>query len=159
MRINLSILQYHLPQLNNTQYTHPKDSDATDLYATIWSSAVLMKRALWDPCLLPSSTSDSSPVCRWAEPPSQVQLHMNYHHTSTPSTDQLFQDATAKTNSPTAPLDDDIWLEDPIPDRHLCIHEQSQLNYQCSYPLPIQLGPTTILSRRCNGTLLWADGP
>ena len=66
---------------------------------------------------------------------------MNYHHTSTPSTDQFFQDATVKENFPTVPLDDDIWLEDPIPDRHLCIHEQSQLNYQCTYPCPYRLDP------------------
>ena len=64
---------------------------------------------------------------------------MNYCHTATPSTYQLFQDATAKENFPTAPLDDDVWLEDPIPDRHLCIHEPSQPNYQCSYPHPYRL--------------------
>ena len=23
---------------------------------------------------------------------------------------------------PTAPLNDDIWMEEPVPDRHLCIH-------------------------------------
>ena len=37
---------------------------------------------------------------------------------------------------PATPLDDAIWLEDQVPDRHLCIHEQSQPNYQCSYPCP-----------------------
>ena len=26
---------------------------------------------------------------------------------------------------PTAPLDDDIWTEDQIPDRCLCIHERT----------------------------------
>ena len=65
---------------------------------------------------------------------------MNYH-TSTPSTDQFFQDATAEENVPTASLDEVIWLEDPIPDRHLSIHEPSQLNYQrfysCSYRLDL----------------------
>ena len=44
-----------------------------------------------DPCLWCSSTSDSSPVCRRAEPPPlPVQHHLNYH-TSTPNTDQSFQ--------------------------------------------------------------------
>ena len=44
-----------------------------------------------------------------------------------------------KENFPTGPLDDDIWLEDPVPDRHLCIHEQSQPHYQCSYSFPYSL--------------------
>ena len=62
---------------------------------------------------------------------------MDYHHTSALSTGDSFQDATAEEEDfPIAPLDDDIWLEDPIPDRHLCIHEQSQPHYQCSYPCP-----------------------
>ena len=39
-----------------------------------------------DPGLWHSSRSDSSPVHRRAEPP----LPVNYHHTSTPSTDQFF---------------------------------------------------------------------
>ena len=61
---------------------------------------------------------------------------MDYHHTSTPSTD----DAKAEEeNFPTAPLDDDIWLEDPVSDRDLYIHKQSQLHYQCSYPCPYSL--------------------
>ena len=39
---------------------------------------------------------------------------------------------------PTAPLDDDIWMEDPVPDRHLCIHEDSQHDL-CPYPFPYSL--------------------
>ena len=31
----------------------------------------------------------------------------------------------------TAPLDDDIWLEDQTPDRQLCIHDESQPNHLC----------------------------
>ena len=47
---------------------------------------------------------------------------------STLGADDSFQDTTAaEENFPTAPLDDDIWLKDSFPDRHLCIHEQSQL--------------------------------
>ena len=64
---------------------------------------------------------------------------MNYYHMSTPCTDQFFKDATAEENFPTAPLDDNMWLEDPILDRHLCIHEPSQPNYQRSYPCPYRL--------------------
>ena len=54
--------------------------------------------------------------------------------------DDSFQDATAEEKDfPTAPLDDNIWLEDPVPDRHLCIHKQSQPHYQCFYPCPYSL--------------------
>ena len=40
---------------------------------------------------------------------------------------------------PTAPIDDAIWWEDPVPDRQLCIHKQSQLHYQCCYPCQYRL--------------------
>ena len=76
-----------------------------------------------------------------ADIPSTLQHHMDYHFTSTSSADDSFQDATAEeeAKSPTAPLDDDIWLEDSVPDRHLHIHEQSHPYYQCSYPCPYSL--------------------
>ena len=65
---------------------------------------------------------------------------MDSHHTSTPSTDDPFQDTTAEEEDfSTAPIDDDTWLEDPVPDRHLCIHEQSQSHYQCSHPCSYSL--------------------
>ena len=66
---------------------------------------------------------------------------MVYHCLSTSNTTNPFLDVTADENEnfPTAPLDDDIWLEDPVPDRHLCIHKQSQSHYQCSYPCPHSL--------------------
>ena len=54
--------------------------------------------------------------------------------------DDSFQDATNEEEDfPTAPLDDDVWLEEPVPDRHFCIHEQSQLHDQCLYPCPYRL--------------------
>ena len=81
-----------------------------------------------------TNTADSSPLHGRAVSPSLVQHYMDYHHTSTPNTEDSFQDATAEEDFPTAPLDDDIWLEDPVPDGHLCIHEQSQQHYLCSYP-------------------------
>ena len=61
---------------------------------------------------------------------------MLYHHTY-----DSFQDATNEEEGdfPTAPLNDDIWLEEPVPVRHLCIHEQSQANFLCSYPCPYSL--------------------
>ena len=66
---------------------------------------------------------------------------MDTHHTSTACTDDSFQDATTKEedNFPMAPLDGNIWLEEPVPYRHLCIHEQSQPHYWCSYPCPYNL--------------------
>ena len=39
---------------------------------------------------------------------------------------------------PTAPLNDDVWIEEPVPDRHLCIHEDSQHDL-CPYPCPYSL--------------------
>ena len=32
---------------------------------------------------------------------------------------------------PTAQLIDDVWMEEPVPDRHICIHEQSQPHDLC----------------------------
>ena len=90
-----------------------------------------------DPCLWHCSTSDNSWLQGWAEPPSPFQHHLDYHYTSVLSTDDSFQDTTAEEEDfPTAPLGDNIWLEDPVPDRHLCIHEQSQPHFQYSYPWP-----------------------
>ena len=78
-----------------------------------------------------SPAPDNSPLHGKAEPPSLVQHHVDYHHTYMLETDDSFQDATAaeEEDFPTAPLDEDIWLEDPVPDRHLCIHELSQPHY------------------------------
>ena len=73
-----------------------------------------------------SPTPDNSPLCKRTEPPSLAQHHMDYQHTPTPDTDNSFQDITAEEEEedfPTPTLNDDIWLEDPVPDRHLCIHE------------------------------------
>ena len=39
---------------------------------------------------------------------------------------------------PTAPLNDDVWMEEPVRDRHLCIHEDSQHDL-CPYPCPYSL--------------------
>ena len=70
-----------------------------------------------------SPTPDINPLHGRAEQPSLVQYHMDYHHTPTPGTDDSFQDIMAdEEDFPTVPLDYDIWFDDPIPDRHLCIH-------------------------------------
>ena len=36
----------------------------------------------------------------------------------------------------TVALDDNHWITDPVPDRHLCIHEHSLPHLLCSYPCP-----------------------
>ena len=39
----------------------------------------------------------------------------------------------------TVTLDDDHWITDPFPDRHLCIHEHLKLPSLCSYLCPYHL--------------------
>ena len=76
-------------------------------------------------------TYPSAPAHRCAEP-----------SPTTPTTDQFLTEVwdddsiSTEEHFPTAPLNDDIWTKDPIPDRQLCIHETSQLNTQCFYPCP-----------------------
>ena len=82
---------------------------------------------------------DNNPLQGRAEPSPQFQCHMDTHHTSTPCIDYSFQNVTTEEDFPTAPKDDDIWIEGPVPVRHLCIHKQSQPNYQCSYSCPYSL--------------------
>ena len=56
---------------------------------------------------------------------------MVYHHT-----DDSFQDATNEEEDfPTAPLDDDIWLEGPVPVRHLCAYNSH--NHITRVPIPV----------------------
>ena len=81
------------------------------------------------------SSIDSSPLHGRTEQSSPVE-HQMAHHLTTDS----FQDVPseeeeeAEEHFPTAPLDDDVWMEEPVPDRHLCIHEQSQAHDLCPYP-------------------------
>ena len=87
-----------------------------------------------------TGTLESNPFHDRAEPSSLVQYHINYHQTSTPSIVDPFQDTTAEEEDfPTAALDDNILLEDPVLDRFLCIHEQSQPRFLCFYPWPYRL--------------------
>ena len=39
----------------------------------------------------------------------------------------------AAEHFPTASLDDAVWMEEPVPERHLCIHENSWPDL-CPYP-------------------------
>ena len=36
------------------------------------------------------------------------------------------EDDNMEEHFPTVPLDDDFWMEDPVPERHLCIHDTAQ---------------------------------
>ena len=56
----------------------------------------------------------------------QVPLYMAVQ---TPAT-ALFEDFQ------TVALDNDHWITDPVPDRHLCVHEHLQPHSLCCYPCP-----------------------
>ena len=50
------------------------------------------------------------------------------------------EDDDAEEHFPIVSLDDDFWMEEPVSERHLCIHENSQHNL-CPYPCPYSLNP------------------
>ena len=82
-----------------------------------------------------SSSTDTSPLHGRTEHSSPAEQQMVWH-----LTDNSFFDVTCEEEHfPTAPLDDDIWMEEPVPDRHLCIHEHSQPHDLCPYPCPYSL--------------------
>ena len=84
---------------------------------------------------------DDSPLQEGVESSPCLQHDMDTHNTATPCPDDYSQNATAEDEEDfsTAPLDNDVWLEEPVPDRHFCIHEQSQPYDQCPYPCPYSL--------------------
>ena len=89
-------------------------------------------------CSPPSSTNTRSPTTREADVSSSVH-HVLWHHI-TPTTDSFLTEACDDVSSsfnehfPTALLDDDVWAEEQIPDRCLCIHgKTNEPNHQCSY--------------------------
>ena len=43
------------------------------------------------------------------------------------------EEEDAEEHFPTPSLDDNVWMEEPVPDRHLCTHEDSQQDL-CPYP-------------------------
>ena len=63
---------------------------------------------------------------------------MAHHLTSADKGEEDEEDKDTEEHFPTAPLNNDIWMEEPVPDRHLCIHEDSQHDlclYSCPYSL------------------------
>ena len=95
------------------------------------------------------SSVDSSPLHGRTEQSLPVEQQMAQH-----LTDDSFQDFTSadkeeeevEEHFPTAVLNDDVWMEEPVLDMHLCISEQSQPHdldpYPYSYSLD-QLHPTS----------------
>ena len=51
---------------------------------------------------------------------------------------------------PTGPLNDDVWIEEPVPDWHLCIHEHSQ--HDLCLTVAHTLGSTISHSIICTNT-------
>ena len=79
-----------------------------------------------------NSSIDSNPLHGSMECSSLTEHPMAHHLTS------AAQEEDVEEHFPTTPLDDDVWMEEPVPDRHLCIHEHSQHDlcpYPCSHSL------------------------
>ena len=56
---------------------------------------------------------------------------MTHHLISIEEEDEEEEDT--EEHFPTTSLNDNVWMEEPVPDRHLCIHEHSQHDL-CPYP-------------------------
>ena len=52
--------------------------------------------------------------------------------------DHCLSSTEEEDDFPTAPLNDDVRMEEPVPDSHLCIHEDLQ-HVLCLYPCPYSL--------------------
>ena len=78
-----------------------------------------------------NSSIDSNTLHTRTEHHSPVEHPMAHHLTSADEEEE-------EGNFPTAPLNDDIWMEEPVSDRHLYIHEHSQHDL-CPYPCPYSL--------------------
>ena len=74
--------------------------------------------------------------------PTRTSLSPSLQHQISPhSFEGSFQDAmTEEEDFSIISLDDDIWLEDPVPDRNLCIHGPITTKLPVSLSLPIWLG-------------------
>ena len=110
-----------------------------------------------------TSSDDENPVrpSEWHSPhcnanarsptPREADVSSSVHHTLChhimPTRDQFLTEVWDDVDDvdtthfdkhfPTAPFDDDVWNEEQIQVRCLCIHERHDvLNHQCSYPCP-----------------------
>ena len=76
------------------------------------------------------SSIDSNTLHARTEHHSPLEHPMAHHLTSADEEEDIEEE-----HFTTAPLNDDVWMEEQVPDRHLCIHEHSQHNL-CPYPCP-----------------------
>ena len=118
------------------QHHHLTDADATASHDTASCSPAPMMKALRDPT---NDTTHLPMPMTEAQSPGKQAFHLQY--TTSHTTDPFLTKAWGHVISlfdkhlPTAPLDDDIWAEEEIWDRHLFIHERpDEPNHQCSCP-------------------------
>ena len=117
MRTSPLTLLHHTPQL--------PASHVTSLYATSYLSVALMIKKV------PQFTLHLTTAAYHPEP----------HGFCTAATIQSIYTICndledEEEDFQTVALDDEDWITGPVPDRHLCIHEHSQLHYLCPYPFP-----------------------
>ena len=87
-----------------------------------------------------NSSMDSNPLPGSMEQCSPTEHPMACHLTS-PDKEEEEEDEEEEEEEEhfsTAPLSDDIWMEEPVPDRHVCICEHSEHDL-CPYPCPYSL--------------------
>ena len=77
------------------------------------------------------SSIDSNPLHGSMEQSSSTEDPMAHYLTSA-------DEEVVEEHFPPAPLSDDVWMEELVPNRHSCIHEHSQHDL-CPYPCPYSL--------------------
>ena len=100
-------------------YTHLNDLTTSTPCTAIWHLKTFED----------DSYIDNNTLHARTEHHSLVEYLITHHLTSADEEEEHF---------PTAPLNDDVWMEEPVPDRHLYIHEHSQHDL-CPYPCPSSL--------------------
>ena len=138
MKICLLTLAHHFPQLNNIQNTLLENLEAAALCATIWCLPALMRdpcKNQWSMFTTSQPTPGKSRTTFTTQAPHGLLLHI-YTKYKWPLPGCH---SRRRRKFPTAPVDDNIWLENPVPDRHSYICKQLQPLYQCSFPCPYPL--------------------
>ena len=82
------------------------------------------------------SSIDSSTLHARTEHYSSAKHQMALHLTSAKEEEE---EEDEQEHFSTTPLDDDVWMEVPDSERHLCIHEHLQPHDLCPYPCPYSL--------------------
>ena len=99
-----------------------------------------------------TSQSHCEPVCHWlsfssSDDKESSPVHIPSNYTLPPQNPMSFaqqplsksiytmcDDLEEEEDSQTVAMDDKHWNTEPVPDRHLCIHEHSQPHSLCPYP-------------------------